>query len=228
MSWFTKTLTSSIGKKLIMALTGLFLCSFLLVHLYGNSNLFGNPQSAKPAFDGFAKFMSTFPPMRILEVGLFLGFFLHILQGVVLYFQNKQARPIPYAKKPGNETSSPLSRIMIWSGALVFFFLVVHVKTFFVDVRLLQGHEASMYDAVKTAFEMPVYSAFYLVALLLLGFHLNHGFQSAFQTLGLNHKKYTPLIKTLGLLYSVLVPLGFAAMPVYFLVLKYYCSCGGH
>jgi succinate dehydrogenase / fumarate reductase cytochrome b subunit len=211
-----------------MALTGLFLCSFLLVHLYGNSNLFGDPQNAKPAFDTFAKFMSTFPPMRILEAGLFLGFFLHILQGVILYFQNRQARPIPYAKKPGNETSSPLSRIMIWSGGLVFFFLVVHVNTFFVNVRLRLGHEVSMYDAVKSAFENPVYSAFYLVALLFLGLHLNHGFESAFQTLGLNHKKYTPLIKVLGLLYSVLVPLGFAAMPVYFLYLKFICASGGH
>ncbi len=212
-----------------MALTGLFLCSFLLVHLYGNSNLFGNPASAKESFDSFSKFMSTFPPLRVIEVGLALGFILHIAQAVILYFQNKAARPVAYAVKPGNETSSPLSRIMIWSGALVFFFLVVHVKSFFIDVRMLQGHEASMYDAVRANFENIWYAVLYLIALLFLGLHLNHGFQSAFQTLGLNHKKYTPLIKGLGLLYSILVPLGFASMPIYFQYLKYFpCTCGGH
>ncbi len=223
MGWIINTLTSSIGKKLVMSLTGLFLCTFLLVHLYGNSNLFGEPAAAKLSFDGFSKFMSTFPPLRVLELGLFLGFVLHITQGVMLYFQNKSARPIGYAKMPGNETSPLLSRTMIWTGSFVFFFLVVHVKQFFVDIRLTQGHEASMYDGVKAAFENPTYSALYLVALLFLALHLNHGFQSAFQTLGLNSKKYTPIIKALGLLYSILIPLGFALMPIYFLLKK--CNC---
>ncbi len=227
MGWLTKTLTSSIGKKLVMAFTGLFLCSFLMVHLYGNSNLFGDPAKAKESFDGFSKFMSTFPPIRLLEIGLALGFLLHILQGTILYFQNKQARPISYAKMPGNETSSLFSRTMIWSGALVLFFLIVHIDTFFVDVRLAQGHEASMYDAVRSTFENPVYSGFYVVALAFLAFHLNHGFQSAFQSLGMNHKKYTPIINGVGLAYSILIPLGFATMPIYFLILKYYPCCGG-
>ena len=221
MGWFTKMLTSSIGKKLVMALTGLFLCSFLLVHLYGNSILlYGNKES----FDGFSKFMSTFPPLRVLEVGLALGFFLHILQGTILYFQNKHARPVAYAKMPGNETSSIFSRTMIWTGSLVFFFLAVHVKSFFVDIRLAKGHDASMYDAVQSAFKDPVYVGFYLFSLILLAFHLNHGFQSAFQSLGLNHKKFTPIIKGLGLAYAILVPLLFGIIAISFLL---NCSCGG-
>ena len=217
MGWFFRTFYSTIGKKLIMSLTGLFLCSFLLVHLTGNFQLFKD--DGGEAFNHYSEFMSTNILIRILEIGLFLGFALHITEALWLYFLNKKARPVTYAKNQASENSTLTSRTMIWSGSIVLVFLVVHLKSFFIDHRII-GSELTMYQGVVQTFQEPLYSWFYVLAMVLLGFHLNHGFQSAFQTLGLNHKKYTPLIKTVGLLFSVLIPLGYATMPLYFLFTK--------
>ncbi|MBI2417790.1 MAG: succinate dehydrogenase cytochrome b subunit [Ignavibacteriales bacterium] len=217
MGWFFRTFYSTIGKKLIMSLTGLFLCSFLLVHLTGNFQLFKD--DGGEAFNHYSEFMSTNILIRILEIGLFLGFALHMTEAFWLYFLNKRARPVAYAKNQASENSTLISRTMIWSGSIVLVFLLVHLKSFFFDHRII-GSELTMYQGVVQAFQDPLYSWFYVLAMVLLGFHLNHGFQSAFQTLGLNHKKYTPLIKTVGLLFSILVPLGYITMPLYFLFTK--------
>ncbi|MCE1188385.1 MAG: succinate dehydrogenase cytochrome b subunit [Ignavibacteria bacterium] len=217
MGWFIRTFYSSIGKKLIMALTGLFLCSFLSVHLMGNFQLFKNDGGA--AFNHYSEFMSTNPLIRILEIGMVIGFALHIFDGIRLWLLNRSARPVGYAKNDAAANSTFFSRTMIYSGGIVFVFLAVHLKSFFVEHRVL-GSELTMYQSVVQAFHDPVYSLFYVAALVLLGFHLNHGFQSAFQTLGMNHKKYTPLIKFLGLMFSILIPLGYATMPLYFLLTK--------
>ncbi len=213
MGWVAKTIFSSVGKKLIMALTGLFLCTFLLVHLSGNLALFKN--DGGEAFNHYSEFMSHNPLIRAMEIVMVLGFGLHMFNGVWLWFTNRMARPVRYKKNPGSETSSVFSRTMIFSAFLILAFLIIHLESFFVKQRMMNTH-SSMYDAVVSAFANPYYSGFYLLALILLGFHLNHGFQSAFQTLGLNHKKYTPLIKALGFLFSILIPLGFATMPIYF------------
>lgn len=219
MGWLAKTIFSSVGKKLIMGLTGLFLVTFLLVHLAGNFALLRSDGGA--AFDAYSHFMSTNPLIRILEIGLVLGFLLHIIDGVMVWYGNKMARPQGYAVNHTQENSSFFSRTMIWSGALIFVFLVIHLMNFLVSHRLMGDGSESMYVAVKQVFEMEGYAAFYILSMVLLAFHLNHGFQSAFQTLGLNHKKYTPLIKAVGLIYSVLVPLGYAFLPAFFLVKKY-------
>ncbi len=215
MGWFTKTFSSSIGKKLIMSLTGLFLCSFLIVHLAGNFALFRNDNGE--AFNAYSEFMSTNPIIRILEIGLALGFLFHMIDGITLYFANKKARPVQYKMNAAGENSTFTSRSMALSGTLIIVFLIVHLRSFFFAHRIV-GVEETMYDTVVRAFTNPIYSGFYIFAMILLGLHLNHGFQSAFQTLGLNHKKYTPLIKKLGLLFSILVPLGYASMPIYFLI----------
>lgn len=210
----TKTFSYSLGKKLVMGATGIFLCLFLLVHLSGNLLLFLPDEGA--AFNAYSDFMSHSKLIRLMEVVLFLGFCFHIAEGVRLTVENKKARPIPYgANRQAGATWS--SRSMGLTGAIVFVFLVVHLNTFFVKHRLLKG-EGTMYDAVVEAFASPAYSLFYVAAMGLLGLHLNHGFQSAFQSLGLNHRRYTPLIQKIGVGFSVLVPLGFAALPVYFLL----------
>jgi succinate dehydrogenase / fumarate reductase cytochrome b subunit len=216
MNGTTSALTSSIGKKLIMGATGLFLCIFLVVHLSGNLLLFKNDDGA--AFNQYSEFMSTNGLIRVMEIILFLGFAFHILDGLVLTLRNRSARPTRYIANSPSANSNWMSRNMGITGSIVFVFLAVHLNTFFVQQRLLETQE-SMYRAVVAAFQTGWngwYWAFYLVAMILLGFHLNHGFQSAFQSLGLSHQRYTPLIEALGLLFSIIIPTGFAIIPIYF------------
>ncbi|MBD3409658.1 MAG: succinate dehydrogenase [Ignavibacteriales bacterium] len=213
MNWYYQTVGSPVGKKIIMSLTGLFLCSFLVAHLSGNLTLFNDDGGA--AFNAYAEFMSSNVIIHIMEIGLILGFLLHIVDSLIVTVRNWKARPKRYAVSKQSVNSSLASRTMIYSGALVLFFLVVHLQSFTFPFRFTEM-DSTIYDVVVAAFHDPVYSGFYVVALILLGFHLNHGFQSAFQTLGLNHKKYTPIIKTLGVLFSIIVPAGFATMPIYF------------
>lgn len=205
----------SITKKAVMGLSGLFLCLYLVVHLAGNLMLLRGDGGI--LFNQYADFMEHFWGTQVVEVILFLGFFLHIADGIVLTFQNKSARPIPYAVSKPSENSSWASRNMGLTGAVVFVFLVVHLRTFFIDQRFLEKH-ASMYDAALLAFHNFYYTFFYVIAVSILGLHLTHGFQSAFQSLGLNHSKYTPWIQWLGFLFSILIPAGFIFIPIYLYV----------
>ncbi len=215
MRWIIDFLNSSIGKKIIVSFTGIFLCSFLLVHLSGNFLLFRSDQGE--AFEVYSKFMSTNGIIGFLEIGLALGFAIHIFNTLRLTLENKRARPVPYAVNKASENSSLTSRTMFYSGLLVLSFLIIHLKSYFWEHRIV-GSDLTMYQSVVESFKDPVYGGFYVFAMVLLGLHLNHGFESAFQTLGLNHKKYTPIIKFLGLLFSIIVPAGFASMPIYFFI----------
>lgn len=210
-------LATSLGKKYLMALSGLFLVSFLPVHLAGNLLLFKRDGGA--AFDAYSQFMSTSPLIRVLEVTLVAGFLVHIIDGILLTLKNKAARPIGYKGGSGGKALSPFSRYMSLTGTIILIYLIIHINSFTLKHRVYEPGNAAFYHTVKSAFETGwggLYPWFYVLAMFLLAMHLNHGFQSAFQSLGLNHKKYTPLIKTVGLLYSILIPLGFAAIPVYF------------
>jgi succinate dehydrogenase / fumarate reductase cytochrome b subunit len=132
---------------------------------------------------------------------------------------NRRARPVQYKKNDTQENSSFFSRTMIWSGSIVFVFLIIHLNDFFVEHRIFD-EGGTMYEGVMEAFKMGWMVWLYVVAFILLGFHLGHGFASGFQTLGLNHKKYTPVIKFLGTAYSIIVPLAYAIIPLYFFYLK--------
>lgn len=213
MTNFTRFFTSTIGRKLLIGFTGLFLCSFLVVHFAGNLLLFRSDDGI--AFNQYAEFMASNPVIRTMEIGLFLGLVIHIALGVHLWRANRRVRPEHYKVKAGSETSPLASRISFLSGSILFIFLVVHLRTFFVPSRF-SGTDVSMYHLVQEAFTSPLYSLFYLVALVLLGYHLRHGFQSAFQTFGLRGKSYLPLIEMLGFIFWFLIPLGFAAMPLFF------------
>lgn len=224
MSWITDTLTSSIGRKVSMSLTGLFLVSFLLVHLSGNFLLYRSDNGE--AFNLYSHFMSTNGAIRVLEIGLLAGFLIHIFTALILTQRNKAARPIGYAVSASNAKVTWFSRNMGLSGSIVLVFLIIHLLNFYFPFHYgydtyvdIEGTSyKDMYTLVATVFKNEWwYSILYLVAMVLLSFHLQHGFASAFQTLGLEHKKYSPIIKGLGTLISVLVPLGFATMPVYFL-----------
>jgi succinate dehydrogenase / fumarate reductase cytochrome b subunit len=157
--------------------------------------------------------MATYPLVRPLEIGLFAGFFLHMALGAALWVANRRVRPQGYAVKAGGATSTLSSRIMWITGGVVLLFLVVHVNGFFVRSRFFPDGRP-MIDLVREAFASPANVAFYLVALLFLGYHLRHGFQSAFQTLGLHHGRYAKLIEAAGTVFWLLVPLGFALIPL--------------
>ncbi len=208
-------LTSSVGRKMIMGLTGFFLCSFLIVHVY--INLFLLKQDRGSTFDTYAEFMATYPLLRPLEWVLFGGFLLHAIVGVWLWLTNRSMRPQRYKISMASESSSLSSRISFWTGAFVLLFLIIHVNTFFVQSRFFPDGE-TMFRRVAEAFRSPVTDIFYLIALVFLGYHLKHGFQSAFQTFGLRTKKYERLIDIVGIFFWLIIPICFAAMPLYFLL----------
>lgn len=211
---------SSIGKKLIVALAGLFLILFLLVHLGINLTLI-LCESTKP-FNTAAHFLASNYISKIFEIILFSAFILHIIYTLILQIKNWLSRPNRY-RIPNYSQISFFSKFMIWLGGIILIFLVLHLADFFFKTKF--GHvEEIIYDngtsypdlssLVIQKFQLPGFVIFYIVCFLILGFHLWHGFQSAFQTLGLNHKYYTPIIKIIGWIYTVLVVSGFTIIPV--------------
>ena len=216
MSWLVKSLNSSVGKKFVMAATGIGLILFLLVHLIGNLTLFGGPE----AFNGYVATLDIVKPLiRVIEVGLALVFIFHIVNGVRLWIENKKANPKKYAVNAQSKSSTLFSRTMLQTGSIVFIFLVLHLATFWYEFNFA-GHADTAshdyYNIVVDWFQSPIYAGFYVIAVIILGFHLNHGFQSAFQTFGWNHKKYFPFITMLGSAYAILMAIGFASLPIYF------------
>jgi len=186
-----------------------------MIHLAGNLALFKNDGGL--AFNNYSSTLRSLPVIPILEIGLGLGFLLHIIQGVRLWWLNRSARSEKYKINTPSKGSSIFSRTMVYTGSITFIFLVIHLRSYWYTV-ITEGHEVDLFNLVKTSFQDPVYSGFYIVAMALLGFHLNHGFQSAFQTFGWNHVKYFPFIQKAGTLYAILMAVGFASMPVYFLL----------
>jgi succinate dehydrogenase / fumarate reductase, cytochrome b subunit len=216
MSQLTSFYQSSVGKKFVVGITGLFLSSFLVVHLYINLFLFKH--DGGETFNMYAEFMAKNPIVRTLEIVLFLGFILHMITSTLLWIRNKVARPQKYLVTHPLESSTFSSRVTFLTGSIIFFFLVMHMKTFWVASRFFPEENPSMYNLVAGAFKSPVYDGFYLIALFLLGFHLRHGFQSAFQTFGIRGKRYEGLIELIGAIFWLVIPLGFASMPIYFLM----------
>ncbi len=219
---------SSITKKVIMSLAGLFLIIFLLVHLGINLFLMPLTENHKEIFELAAEFMATNPLIKIMEVVLFGGFIIHIFYGIVVQLQDWASRGnVRY--KSGNKANTTFSsQTMIYTGLLVFLFLAMHLYQFyFIKLGLntspfmsAEGHP-QFYEIARQLFStQPLYSVIYIITFVILGFHLNHAFQSAFQTLGWEHPKYTPFIKALGTIYSIVVPLGFIIIPLYFMIMQ--------
>lgn len=219
-------LTSTLGKKLVMSLTGLFLISFLTIHLIGNLAIFYGDDGE--AFNQYAAFMSTNPVIGTVSYLLYLGIVLHVIIAIVLYFQNRTARPMRYKNQKSGENSSWESRSMTLLGLFILAFLLIHLSDFWWQYKHDGGYVfetndegiRNIYALVIEKFKTPFALVSYLIGLIALFFHLKHGFQSAFQTLGLEHQKYTPFIKAVGLIYSILVPIGFALMPIYVFFMK--------
>ncbi len=217
MSWVITTFTSTIGKKIVMGITGLFLCSFLVIHCGLNSLIFFN--DGGELFNLGAEFMAHNILIRSMEIVLFIGILLHIIQALLITLQNKKARPIGYAVTNGNANSKWYSRSMGLLGTLILIFLIVHLKHFWYVSRLtddITGGKITLYDAMRDVFESPVWVVLYVLSMISLAYHLMHGFQAGFQTLGVNHPKYTPFIKSLGKVFAIVIPFVFALMPLAF------------
>ncbi|NCA84869.1 MAG: succinate dehydrogenase cytochrome b subunit [Clostridia bacterium] len=216
---------SSITKKAIMALAGLFLITFLFVHLGINLTLLipGNETTDdRELFNKAAHFMGTFFLVRAFEVILFGGLFIHIIYGLIVQIQNWMARPNRY-KVEGWSHTSPFSKFMIHTGAVILIFLVIHLMDFYIKAKFLGEVADVTYNGDTThdlgalvvlKFKNLWFVIGYIVAFVLLAFHLDHAFQSAFQTLGLNHSKYMPFLKGLSRAIAIFLGVAFTVIPL--------------
>ncbi|MFN8292371.1 MAG: succinate dehydrogenase cytochrome b subunit [Chitinophagales bacterium] len=208
---------SSIGKKALMGLTGLFLISFLVIHAAINAMIFYN--DGGETFGHWAHFMGTNPIIRTLEIGLVAGFLIHIVDGILLLKHNNDARPVKYAYSNANANSKWYSRSMGLLGTLLLLFLIIHTAHFWIPNRANQfatGEELNLYSLMKEKFSYWYIVVIYLAGCISLLWHLMHGFKSAFQTLSLNHVKYNALIANVGTVFSIVISALFASMPLAF------------
>jgi succinate dehydrogenase / fumarate reductase cytochrome b subunit len=252
MSRFNQLFSSTIGKKLIMSLTGIFLSLFLVIHLIGNLQLFKSDGGL--AFNEYAYFMTNFAPIKVVSYLLYATFVLHAVYALIITYRNRKARPIAYASYDGAANSPWNSRNMGLLGTIILIFLVTHMSNFWYQYHWgdvpyveyttnIQSGETSvreipaaefhsyvnyiengseiliakdLYKQVNFSFQSWYLVAFYVLSMLALGFHLAHGFKTAFQTLGFDHNRYAPLIRAIGFwIFGILIPLLFAAMPLY-------------
>lgn len=218
---------SSLGRKYLMALSGLFLCTFLIVHCIGNLQLFKD--DGGQAFNEYTYFMTHNPLIKIVSYVNYILILLHVIDGFSLVIANKKARPQAYANVDQSKSSTWSSRNMGILGTLILIFLIVHMRSFWFEMKFgsipLINYDGSdiaykdMYKIVVEAFSQVWYVALYVICMIALAFHLFHGFQSAFQTFGINHHRYTPVIKVIGVgVFAIIIPALFAAMPLFFLL----------
>ena len=198
-----------------MGLTGFFLISFLVVHAGINALIFYN--DGGETFNKAAHFMGTNPIIRTIEIVLVAGILLHIIQSYLLWLSNRAARPVRYAMVKSSPGVSWYTKSMTLLGTLILIFLVLHTSNFWIPNRthqFLHGEELPLYLMMLEKFSNPIQVFIYLLGILSLFWHLLHGFSSAFQSLGLNHRKYNGLIRFSGWLFSIMICLTFAMMPI--------------
>jgi succinate dehydrogenase / fumarate reductase cytochrome b subunit len=214
---------SSLTKKYTMALTGLFLISFLVVHAAINAMIFFN--DGGKTFNEWGHFMGTNIIVRTMEIGLFAGLILHIVDGLVLFFQNRAARPVKYAYEKPSASSQWYSRSMAILGTLILLFLVIHLKDFWLKTRIteLTGNKhmyvngvwmENLYSEMRLVFSELWVVILYVVGCFSLFWHLLHGFRSAFQSMGWSQGQYKEIIGLSGDAFSVIISALFASMPI--------------
>ncbi|MBL0742665.1 succinate dehydrogenase cytochrome b subunit [Chryseolinea lacunae] len=220
MNWFTSLLTSTLGRKMIMALTGLFLVLFLVIHLIGNLQLLKS--DGGNAFNVYAQFMGHNPLIQTVSIGNFAFILIHAIWALLLTLHNRRSRgEVGYAVS--NNSSAWMSRSMGILGTLILIFLIVHLQGFWFQMKFgnvpfvtVDGKDVKdLYTVVDAAYQNIGFVALYVFSMCALGFHLWHGFASAFQTLGLNHLKYNPIIRFVGRAYAIIVPALFAIIPIW-------------
>ncbi len=219
MNWFSNLLSSTLGRKLVMALTGLFLILFLAVHLAGNLQLLKNDEGQ--AFNIYAHFMTSNPLIKVISYVNYAFILLHIVWAIILTRRNRAARG-PQGYAVSNNTSHWSSRNMGILGTFIALFLIIHLRGFWYEMHwggiATANYDGvdykNLYAVVDAAYSQWWYVTIYVVSMILLAFHLYHGFGSAFQTLGLNHVKYNPVIKFVGVAFAIIVPALFALIPI--------------
>ncbi len=211
-----RALSSSIGSKLLIALTGIGLFIFLVAHLSGNLLFIVGPD----AFNEYSHALISNPLIYLVEAGLLVLFLLHIYKTVRLYAGAKAARPVPYVRKEwtgaANSRKTWASTSMIFTGLIVLAFVVLHLRTFkFGAWYELESGMRDLYTLQLEVFSSPGYVAFYVLSMVIIGFHLWHGVASAVQSLGIDHPRYTPKILWIGRALAVLIAGGFLILPIY-------------
>ena len=212
MNWFINTLGTSIGKKLMMAVTGFGFCVFLVAHLAGNLTLY----AGKDAFNSYAEHLHSLGVfLAVAEFGLLLFAVVHITAGAILFYQNFKARPHRYSvnKRAGGRTLG--SETMPYTGFALLVFIIFHLMNF----HFADKSNTTIFQIVSSAFANPEYVIIYTIAMIVAAIHVSHGFWSAFQTIGANHPKYMPFIKGTSLVFSIIIGFGFGFIPIYILLL---------
>jgi succinate dehydrogenase / fumarate reductase cytochrome b subunit len=210
MNWFINTLGSSIGKKLMMAITGLGFIGFLTVHLVGNLTLY----SGQDLFTSYVKHLHALGPLITLaELGLLSFAIIHIVIGTLLFYKNLMARPVRYRVKKNAGGRTIGSATQPYTGFIILAFLILHLLNF----HFAEHTNESLYQLVSSAFANPLYVGVYVIAMIVVAIHVSHGFWSLFQTLGANHPKYMPLIQKLGIAVSLVFGIGFGFVPIFIL-----------
>lgn len=211
--WLGNALSSSVGKKILMGLTGLFLVVFLAEHILGNLTLYTDADGA--AFNDYKHGLESFGPLlKVAEVGLFAVFAAHIVLALKLAIENREARSHRYAIRASRGRSTAASLSMLITGSLILVYLFKHVV---LDFRFDSGYHEAPAATVKDTLSKPANATFYIVAMGVLGMHLAHGFRSAFQSLGASHPKLDPLLDKAGIAVAVVFAVGFASFPIYYL-----------
>lgn len=208
MSWLIRTFGSSIGKKLLMAITGLAFFGFLSMHLAGNLTIY----KGGSAFNAYAQKLHSLGPILIIfELGLLAFAIIHIAMGITLFVQNLKARSVPYKmdKPAGGRTFS--STWMPYTGFVLLAFVIFHLLNF----SFIDKGQRTIFEIVSTAFSNPIYMIIYVIAMVVLALHIRHGFWSAFQTVGANHPKYMPAIMVLSIVVGLIFGFGFGLLPIY-------------
>ena len=221
MKW-SELFTSSVGKKFVMGFTGIFLILFLIVHVCVNACIWAG--NGGRMYNIAANFLGTTVVMRVLEIGLFIGFIVHIVQAYVLELQNRRKRSVGYQVPMGNRGSRWYTRYMGWLGTFILLFLVIHLRDFWTQTRFtgLDDYQQTyngvqmvdLYRLMQDTFTNPWIVLVYLIGCVSLAFHLVHGFQSAFRSIGVYNGRYLRLINGFGIGFAIIVPLAFAMMPI--------------
>ncbi|MCL4502561.1 MAG: succinate dehydrogenase cytochrome b subunit [Deltaproteobacteria bacterium] len=214
MNWLFRTLSTSVGKKQMMAVTGLLFLLFLATHLLGNLSVYGGPAS----FVSYAEHLHALGNLLVAaEVIMLLALIIHVSTAVVLFFQNRSARPVAYQvdRSGGGRTFS--SQAMPYTGLVILAFLCVHMSTF--SRYIVDQTTRNIFQIAADVFSNPAYLVIFLASMLILGFHVRHGLWSAFQTVGANHPKYMPFIQKFSIVFAVIVALGFGSLPLVILAM---------
>jgi succinate dehydrogenase / fumarate reductase cytochrome b subunit len=209
-------------QKIMIALTGLFLCIFLVVHLSANFILLWPEEISQPLYNSYSTFLRENPLIKLVAYILYFSIILHIVYALIVTIKNRRAKPEKYVLNKSNENSSWASQNMGLLGIMVLLFIVIHLANFWAKIKLGIGEpvgadiagNVNVYQVADALFKQPFYVLFYSVLAIPLGFHLNHGLKSALKTLGLHHKKSIKVLSKISFIYALVIALGFGVIPI--------------